>query len=62
MHIVRQINPSLYARARQKQVELWDRIIAVTAGEWERGWSREWRVRPHILVEDVMDDLEYGRE
>jgi hypothetical protein len=56
------MDPSLYARARHKQAELWDRIIAVATGEWERGWSRKWTVDPAILLEEVMEELEYGRE
>jgi hypothetical protein len=61
MHIVSQMSPEVYVRARQKQAELWDRIIAVVGGEWERGWSPSWRVDPLLRVEEVMEDLEYGR-
>lgn len=62
MHIVNQMNPDLYVRARQKQAELWDRIIAMVSGEWARGWSRTWTVHPAIVLDEVMEDLEYGRE
>jgi hypothetical protein len=62
MHTVSQMDPDLYARALRKQAELWDRIIAVLGGEWERGWSPKWTVNPRISVEDVMEDLEYGQE
>ncbi len=62
MHILDQMDPSLYARARQKQSELWERIIAVIGGEWERGWSRSWAVEPRIALEELLGDLEYGRE
>ena len=62
MHIVSQIDPDLYARARRKQSEVWDRVVAAIGGEWERGWSRTWRVRPDIVLEDVMEDLGYGRD
>lgn len=61
MHIVRQMDPSLYVRARQKQAELWDRIIGVVSGEWERGWSQSWKVDPGVDPEEVMEDLRYGR-
>ena len=62
MHIVSQIDPDLYARARRKQSEVWERVVAAIGGEWERGWSRSWTVEPEIVLEDVMKDLEYGRE
>ena len=61
MHIVNQIDPGLHARARQKQLELWDRIIAAVSGEWERGWTRQWKVNPRIQLDEVMEDLEYGQ-
>jgi len=62
MHMVRQLNPQVYVRARQKQAELWDRIIAMVGGEWERGWSPSWTVHPVLRVDEVMEDLNYGRE
>lgn len=62
MHIVKQMSPSIYSRARQRQVELWDHIVAVLGGEWERGWSRRWRVEPSVALEELMEDLSYGRE
>ncbi|UCH29166.1 MAG: hypothetical protein JSV06_12985 [Myxococcales bacterium] len=62
MHTVSQIDPDLYTTALRKQAELWDRIIAVLSGEWERGFSRSWTVRPRVTLEEVMEDLEYGRE
>ena len=62
MHTVRQMDPHLYARALQKQSELWDRILYALGGEGERGWSLRWRVSPRISQEDVMADLEYGRD
>ncbi|MGB5705141.1 MAG: hypothetical protein WBM48_20120 [Polyangiales bacterium] len=61
MHIVSQMNPDLYARARQRQSELWDRIINLLSGEWERSWSPTWRVDPAVLPEEVMEDLNHGR-
>ena len=62
MHTVSQMDPDLYTRALRKQAELWDRIIAVLSGEWERGWSPTWTVNPRVTLEDVMEDLEYGRD
>ena len=61
MHTVQQMNPTLHARAMRKQAELWERIFDVLSGDWERGWSRSWRVEPVISLAEVMDDLEYGR-
>jgi hypothetical protein len=55
------MNPDLYARARQRQSELWDRIINLLSGEWERSWSPTWRVDPAVLPEEVMEDLNHGR-
>jgi hypothetical protein len=62
MHTVSQMDRNLYVRARRKQEELWDRIIAAVSGEWDRAWSRDWSVRPSVCSEDVMEDLEYGRD
>ena len=62
MHTVSQMDPSLYARALRKQAEFYDRIIAVLGGEWERGWSPKWTVNPRISVDDVLEDLEHGRD
>jgi hypothetical protein len=62
MHIVSQIDPDLVARARRKQSEVWERVVATIGGEWERGWSRSWTVEPEIVLEDVMEDLGYGRD
>lgn len=62
MHTVSQMDPDLYARALRKQAELWDRIIAVLSGEWERGWSRTWTVNPRMSLDEVMEDLKYGRD
>jgi hypothetical protein len=56
------MDPSLYARARQKQSELWEQIIALIGGEWERGWSRSWAVEVRIALDELLEDLEYGRE
>ena len=61
MHTVSQIDRTIYIRARQKQAELVDRIIGVLTGEWERGWSRHWRLEPDISPEEVMEDLQFGR-
>jgi len=62
MHTIHQIDPTLYARARREEAELWDRILAVLSGEWERGWSLKWVVEPRISTEEVMEDLEFGRD
>jgi predicted NACHT family NTPase len=62
MQIVSQMDPSLYARARQKQSELWEQIIALIGGEWERGWSRSWEVEVQIALDELLEDLEYGRK
>ena len=62
MHTISLIDPSLYAKAVQKQNELWDRIIDVLSGEWERGFSRTWSASPDISLEEVMGDLKYGRD
>lgn len=61
MHTVSQMNPQVYLRARQKQAELWDRIISFVSGEWNRGWSPRWQVDPAVVLEEVMEDLQYGR-
>ena len=62
MHTVSQMDPNLYARALKKQAELVDRIVDVLSGEWERGWSRGWSVDPQVSLDEVMDDLEFGRD
>jgi hypothetical protein len=62
MHTVSQMDPHLYARALRKQAELWDRIIDVLGGELERGWSLRWTVNPRISLDEIMEDLEYGRD
>ncbi len=62
MHTISQMDPELYAKAVRKQTELWDRLIAVLSGEWERGWSPRWTVNPRVSWEDVMEDLEYGQD
>jgi len=62
MHTLHQIDPTVYASARRKEAELWDRILAVLSGEWERGWSLKWSVDTVISPEEVMRDLEFGRD
>lgn len=62
MHTLHQINPTIYAKARRKEAELWDRILAVLSGEWERGWSLKWSVDTVISPSEVMRDLEFGRD
>jgi hypothetical protein len=62
MHTVSQMDRNLYIRARQKQADLWDHIIATLSGGWHRGWSRDWPVDPRISPEEVMQDLQFGRD
>lgn len=62
MHIISQMSPSLYSSARRKQAELWDEVVAMLAGEWERGWSPRWRVEIQLHMEELIEDLEYGQE
>ena len=62
MHTISQMDRGLYLRARQKQAELWDHIIATLSGEWDRGWSRSWAVDPKVSLEEVMEELEYGQD
>jgi hypothetical protein len=56
------MKPELFTRAVRKQAELYHRIINVIGGQRERGWSRRWAVNPRIALEEVMEDLEYGRD
>lgn len=62
MHTLSHLDPELFARALKKQADTVDRIIAALTGEWERGWSRTWRVHPRISVDEVLEDLRHGRD
>lgn len=62
MHTIHRLDPALYAKALRKEAELWDRILAFVSGEWERGWSLKWTVDPAISMEEVIEDLKFGRD
>lgn len=62
LQAVSHIDPELYHRVLRKQADLWDRIIDAMGGEWERAWSQRWSVDPYITVEEVLEDLAFGRD
>jgi hypothetical protein len=62
MQTIHRLDSTLYAKALRKEAELWDRILAVMSGEWERGWTLKWTLEPAISTDEVMQDLEFGRD
>jgi hypothetical protein len=62
MDFVRTIDTTLWARVRKTEKALWDHIVAALGGEWERGWSLRWTADPQITVEELAEELAYGRD
>lgn len=62
MDFVSTIDQALWARVRETEKELWDRIFAALSGEWERGWSLRWIADPLISADEVAEELAYGRD
>lgn len=62
LQAVGHIDRKLYHRTIRKQAELWDRIIDKLGGEWERAYSQSWSVEVSITWDDVVEDLQFGRD
>ena len=62
MHALKQMDPDLYAEALRKQARLSAELIALLERRWETAFGLRWIVKPRISLEEVMEDLAYGRD
>lgn len=62
MQTVSDMNRGFDVDAHRKQAELTDRVIQAFRGECRRAWTFSRRVEVPISVDEVMEDLDYGRD
>ena len=62
MHTVRQMDSNLYLAALRKQAEVWEGLLTALEDSWDRWVRRQWALESVISVEEVLADLDYGRD
>ncbi len=62
MHMLNQMDPSLYAEVLRKQEQAWTDMMAAFEDVWKRSFRRRWTVAARISIEEVLADLDYGRQ
>lgn len=62
MDMLNQIDRNLYLEVARKQAEVWSELVRAIAGDLRRSIGGGWDLQPGIRVEEVMEDLEYGRD
>jgi len=62
MHMLKQMDPKLYAEVLRKQAQAWDDLIAAFTEPWDRWFRPRWTPESRISLEDVLADLAYGRD
>lgn len=62
MDMLNQIDRNLYLEVARKQVEVWSELVTAISADWRRSIGGGWDLQPDIHVEEVMEDLAYGRD
>lgn len=60
--MLNQIDRNLYLEVTRKQAKVWSELVRAISGDWRRATGGGWDLQPDIRVEEVMEDLEYGRD
>ena len=62
MDTLNHIDRNRYLQVARKQAEVWTQLVEAISGDWKRSVAGGWHIQPEIRLEDVLEDLDHGRD
>ena len=61
MHMLDQTNPTIDSDTLRKQSAVWEELTEVLGTPRTRAFARSWSIQVDISLDEVLEDLNYGR-